>query len=93
MRDAVSPADVVIPAKAGIHAVDRHHREISVATVPRPEVCTMSREAFITMMEQLGDNSTIVDIRGRRIYNVQSVHSGMMVFVQTVTGVTKIILE
>jgi hypothetical protein len=53
----------------------------------------MSREAFITMMEQLGDNSTIVDIRGRRIYNVQSVHSGMMVIVQTVTGVTKIIVE
>jgi hypothetical protein len=53
----------------------------------------MSREAFITMMEQLGDNSTIVDIRGRRIYNVQSVHSGMMVIVQTVAGVAKIILE
>ena len=68
----------------------------SVADTPTPpasESRTMSREAFITMMEQLGDNSTIVDIRGRRIYNVQSVHSGMMLFVQTVTGVAKIIVE
>jgi hypothetical protein len=68
----------------------------SVADTPTPpasESRTMSREAFITMMEQLGDNSTIVDIQGRRIYNVQSVHSGMMVIVQTVAGVAKIILE
>jgi hypothetical protein len=53
----------------------------------------MSKEVFLHMMEQMGDNCTIVDIRGRRIYNVQSVHSGMMVLVKTVTGVAKIIVE
>jgi hypothetical protein len=62
-------------------------------TPPASESRTMSKEVFLHMMEQLGDNSTIVDIRGRRIDNVQSVHSGMMLFVQTVTGVAKIIVE
>jgi hypothetical protein len=56
----------------------------------------MSREAFQAWMaeEAMNGNGTIiVDLLGRRIHDAQSIQSGMMVFIRTKDGRSRIIVE
>jgi hypothetical protein len=54
---------------------------------------TMSREGFLAMMQEQGDGTIVVDLLGRRITDMQSVRGGMMVFVRTKAGTTRIVVE